>query len=214
MNRLGSNTQVDNSVVGADGSRTGTPVYASGKFGNGLDSPTNVNYVVFSNAITSPTQGILEWWWKPKWASTTGSNHDIINIENGTPAQFHIFWATAGQYMEIYFWEAGYKSRYRFTITFSANDLMHIAVVFDANASANNRIKVYKDGASQTLLTAVNDASWSFVNLDIQLWQKYFGATDAIFDNLKAHDNTGDRQLILNNRNYERFGLNDSRGVL
>jgi hypothetical protein len=209
MNRLGADVQVDQSVLGVNGTRTGTQTYATAKFGNGLDSPTNANYVIFTNAITSPTQGKFGFWWKPKLNSASAVNHDIINNENATPEQFHILWVGGGPYMEIYFWEGGYNSRYRFTPTFSANDLMYILIVFDANESATNRIKLYIDGSQETPSAIVNDSAWSFTNLDIKLRQIYFGATDSILDNIKVEDNTGEFQLVNNNRNNERFGLND-----
>ena len=209
INRLGSDNQVDFSVQGVNGARTGTPVYDFCKFGKGLDSPTGANYVIFTNAITAPTQGVVEWWWKPKFASTRATNGDIINIENAVPEQFHILWLGSLQGIQIYFWEGSYKSRYNFTPSFSANELMHMAVEFDSNQSATNRIKLYKNGIEESS-TINDDGTWAFGNMDIQMRQKWFGVTDSIFDQVKAHDNTGDIQLILDNANNERFGLNDA----
>jgi len=66
LNNLGSNTEVTNSVIGVNGSVSGTPTYATAKFGNGITLNTS-NYAYFNNS-TLPTsisnKGSIAFWIK------------------------------------------------------------------------------------------------------------------------------------------------------
>jgi hypothetical protein len=77
FNTLGSATEILNSIVGANGSRTGGS-YAAVRFSNGYAVTGNSQYIDFSNVINK-TDGSLSFWWKPNFGSTTAGNYALVS---------------------------------------------------------------------------------------------------------------------------------------
>lgn len=207
--KLGTNGQINSPEIGT-GSTVGTISYAPGRFDNGVDNANNINYGTFT--WTNRNKGIIEFWWKPNFPST--STVQSVQVQsNPLGEHFRAMWKDVKNY-RIYFNEFGYFAEYFFDMTFSANDLFHMLIMFDSAESNNNRIKLYKDGVLQNLAFTNNDGPWNFsdgtmeVGSDVQ-------TTGGVVDNVKVYDDTTSILAeVIANRNNEGFPTGGTKKLL
>jgi hypothetical protein len=68
-NKLGNNTEVENSIVGPDGTVVLTPNYPPGKFDNGISSPYVQLYRATFPIVEMPEEGAIATWYTPLFNS-------------------------------------------------------------------------------------------------------------------------------------------------
>ena len=203
------------SQIGPNGVVTGVPAFPAAKFNNGILSSIN-NYGTFNN-IYPIGASIIEFWWKPSFASGAafwdyvilGTGGDRIQTVNITPAVSHL---------SVLAFQGGVrKAQYRHKPVWAANDLMHIAVVVDSAAGPTNRLKLYIDGALEAVTAYTDDNAFVFgapetFNVGINNTNK--NSARAVIDNIKIYDSTADLAGILANRNNEGWPVTGGKRMI
>jgi len=138
-NKLGSNTEVQNSEVGSNGEVVGSVDYGVVQFDNGVRSDANAEYVKFSHTALGKSKGIIEFWAKPDhegpyqnhWidsrnAAEGGAGGNVLSGRQGISfsswGSFNAYIANADGHV-VYISDT--------ETTFSANDVLHILLVWD-----------------------------------------------------------------------------------
>ncbi|MFC1517960.1 LamG-like jellyroll fold domain-containing protein, partial [Candidatus Margulisiibacteriota bacterium] len=214
-NRLGSDAQVTGSEVGVNGSISGggSGTYASVKHGNGIyggtgDGSAKSGTLVMDDAFNTGL-GTIEFWAKPTYSYDDSAYHDFLDGYKGSvvgaDGNFEIRHHNDNT-MHIFFYSppgsgSAPYSEYIFTIddTWSANEVIHMAVSFDKDAGAESKIKLYINGNAQTFSSAVSDQTWTAYDADIT--SGYY-SPDVYIDNIKIYNYA---KTDFSDRFYEGF---------
>ena len=192
-NKLGSQNEIENSMVGTDGNLIGSVFYEPGQFDNGVKSLLETNYVMFANANTAADKGTIEFWWKPDFSSTNTTNCEIIKFKNGD-YEIQIIHNYCGpcvgpRFQVAVFAPGGvFKSWYVFEPFFSQTNLQHVAISWNGSGTSNSKIMLYIDGLSISGYSTVYDATWTgFPNMDLIIPGNNLNRTSLI-DNIKLYN--------------------------
>lgn len=156
-NKLGSEEEVENSEIGADGSINGTPQFVPGKFDNGLYTST-YNWINFTSPNINHANGCLECWIVPKSDWNVGYHYLFHGV--GTTGYASIFcWIYDG----VLNWSAndsgaGYSAVVTWVPDWTVDTPAHIAFVWDVNNAAE-RVSLYRDGEKVGEVTS--NESWT-----------------------------------------------------
>lgn len=165
-NRLGSETEIQNSEFGVNGQLTNPLSFAAVEHGDGVGLATGSAQVVYDNFFgnTFPDAGTIEFWWIPgrDENSSTGSHFDEreaisitsdeLDSNNFPDSHFHIM-QHSGNYLNTTRLSFGIQENAQFNINYDldylAGSKMHVAVTWDKALGAS-AIKLYIDGIEQT----------------------------------------------------------------
>lgn len=209
-NRMGSTTQLSNSVVGQNLSQTGTPTHPSGKFGNAYD-PAVSNYSTFTQDLSgngTHRAGTIEMWVDFNDPGVTTQYMIVGNSDDVSPNQWSIFfnrgaaldldWRFGGAQLGC----NGFDSFYGTTF--------HIAFVWDRDGieGGSDIRRIYKDGSQLASSTATIGADTLYTNSTLYIGIRHSNTnpwTDWI-DNFKLFDYA---KTDFNDRFNERGSMND-----
>jgi hypothetical protein len=208
--RCGSDADFLNPVVGTAWTKAGTPTYNTCKWGNGqITSASNYwsKYVAvglqkFSFTFScKPTSNNV---------TDTGFIGDAIGGYAGILLQF------TGKLNvnigNVISYPKGCVPYFFNTNAWSGGDIIDLAILFDATASAGNKIKAYQNGAdlgAPSSYTEYSGGDWSAVGVGVNVRIGYGAYTNNIIDNFKVWDGVISTNEILQARNNERGGMND-----
>jgi len=170
-NKLGSIDEITNSDAGPAVEIFGTPIFESAQFDNGVYFETETEYLRTTSDILPLQKGCVEFWWRPHydynnqskyyncrfWGSSIGvpgpSPYGKIrpggfyNYENSSFAIQILFTDNSG---------SNYVLKHAPAKPFYANDLVHIAYVWDVDTRIEGQysLAMYQDGE---LIGAWND---------------------------------------------------------
>ena len=187
--------------IGTDAIEHGTSTWNPCKFGNGYYGNNLSNYLsIASGNGIGLTQGIIEFWFKPNYASTlfvhagimgdASSTYDLtFYTHNGK----HTFWR-GGKYVHI----AG---------TWNTGDVMHYMGVWDSSAGFDGAktLALYIDGVeigSNTGALTIPSAD----TLNIGKIATYNKTANAVVDNLKIYNNATVYLDVIANKDTEGWG--------
>lgn len=216
FNRLGSNTEVLNSVIAPNGTITGTITYNALKYGNGSYSNNNANNIIF-NPITGfdPNKWSAEMWLDTDYNMVDGVSNAYYGI---------IYWYyDANNYIIITLYPASYYNYCAFKIagsttnyslrglTWTAHDKIHVAWTYnkDGIGGGADKLQVYVNGVKVgSSTTAAATGSVTGGEIGILTDPSFFGneQADACIDNLKVHNYD---KTDFSDRLNERGGLAD-----
>ena len=138
--------------AGCSGSVTGTGAFAAVKFNNGGEIVYTGDHI-FTFPVTAAF--CYEMWVKPIASSSTSGYMVGINLTNES---FEGQVYEGNLYVSID--QGGVpKSRYTFPMSYGANDVFHIACVFDR--AATDKIRLFKDNVEITVGSKVSDNAWA-----------------------------------------------------
>ncbi|MBN1897847.1 MAG: hypothetical protein JW827_03635 [Spirochaetes bacterium] len=162
-NKLGSDIEVQNSEIGPDGSPNGV-IYAPCKFSNGFKPVGDRNYIDFDNNVIQD-QGCIEFWWKPdeNWNYAVSQKSVFLDSQsmNYPPNDSWGLWfsyvhhsqiiSVAHSVMDSMGHYTSVGGSFTPVTTWSANDLVHIAMVWDRNKQIEGQysLAVYINGILQ-----------------------------------------------------------------
>lgn len=201
-NRLEDATSYAKSIIGNNGTvNTGSPTYSAVKFGNGIDAYSTTEAAIPGFLYTHPTKGTMTFSILVKNASTTSGTYWAYPYGNLA------WWITmsASNTIRVGWYLAVGLCLYQFPITFSANEVMSIAVVFDA--SATERIRLFKNGSEISSNAKTYNNSWTAQNLNF--FMGGYSASSCVIDNVKIYDYNLSASEILQDMNNERGNIND-----
>jgi hypothetical protein len=221
FNRLGDATQVGNSVVGLNFSWTGTPAYAAGKFGNGIDITYSGGEYISNGSWVYYPQGCHEFWLKPDndynsgsnvtyfydWRSSGGTGNPSQIIYYNYGAQIWSLWNPNGAGNGIF------ETQYNDTTSFSGGDLLHLAHVWDAAGidGGSDTHRFYINGSRMTATAGSEATAIHNINIigkTMRIGQSVGANQGAVgvIDNFKTYDWT---KTYFTDRGNERGGLDD-----
>lgn len=157
-NKLGSQTEIENSEYGVDGTIIGNDItYGPVKFNKGATrNVASSSMVNFANIQIQLDKGCIEFWSKMTEAPLTATSHvDWFSESTWTMPQIVFQWdknynwgdvlfiySSGGLYKYIRFWQWN-----AFDIGWTAaGDIIHLAVVWDMDLSYDDCIKLYANG--------------------------------------------------------------------
>ena len=199
-NKLGSLSEVQNSVIGADGSTTGTVTYSSGQHGNSAYTGTlRSNRIIFNDGndiLIDNDVFTRELWMKPTFACTNG-NAGATYLISGTTDDGTVSGSTRD---DIVFSTASYlyiNNQQIFLntgFTFLANVWQHFAFVKDVNGidGGSDTFRVYINNvlvwSTTVAITQTNNTIKSFVLGSYDEVTGTSAGAQTYFDNVKVYD--------------------------
>jgi hypothetical protein len=216
--RLGSDNQVQNSILGTNGTLVGTPTYQASKFGNGVYSNNVANYINIGNGQ----------WFNPNahtidvWINTDYSVTDGVPSSASTNVPWFWYhdannwakWLVRPTVLLIQYRVGGtfYSINLTTNITWAASTDTHTGYLMNRNGinGGSNTFEFYINGAikgSSTLAIANQANAGTMFNLLVQnegglVRFPWVGS----LDNFKAYNYN---RLNFDDRFDERGGLND-----
>jgi len=140
FNRLGSDTQLTNSVVGADGTETGTLTYNAAKFGNGAYSNNAANYFSLDASGFDPNVYTIECWIQTDWSMTDGIPGDAavhrMFCWYFSGVNLTTFGTSATDLFFNHYVSGNNIVGFTTNITWAASTNTHLALVFDRTGIA------------------------------------------------------------------------------
>lgn len=172
--------------IGPAGEITGTPTYEDAKFGKGITNINTTNYVLWPDAFPCINDGIMDFYWIPKFGDDTVTSKVIIAFISGLFRFQILFIGSTGAIEILAQYNSGaFQPRYRINIKpFEANDKIRLTVVFNSAGTATNRIQLYWNKVLCTNQTVMNDTPWNYPTFPLGLNPPGFSDIDAILDNL------------------------------
>lgn len=201
-NKLGSDYAVAHSEAGVNGTWSGQALYDSAKFANGATHRFNrQNCVSFNSALTSEDVFTIEFWIKtpydvPDTLQIDGQNLNLFYIISGSDHNTGFIAAIDSAQLNaaVYHNWPPYSSLYRWNVSWRADELHHIAIVYDNSAGSGQYIKFYFDGELQTSTVMLADSPWEIerpMDLHLGIWLEpnagIIGAEN-IIDNIKIYN--------------------------
>jgi hypothetical protein len=188
---------------------TGTLTYNSGnipnQFGNGMDGNTVANYATFPSSFIS-LSGAIEFQWQPHYNSGSGVlDYMMIARDAATGLkQFEMFWNGPTTEFRVWVFDtAAFRSWYDWTPTFSANDVMHILLVYDGSAGVGLKFRLYINGVLENISSITNDNTWNLGTIDLNVAK--IGPANSIIDQIKSYTDSNFSTEIINSRYIEFF---------
>jgi hypothetical protein len=214
MNRLGSATQVANSVLGANGTASAGITYGAAKHGNGFLSDANTENVSFVDTTIPVSEGIFQFFFKPTF--NFGAQAGALFCDRAATNDYYqmIIFTTD---IKVYIYGTGTNILLTdTTTTFSANDVLCCTVIYSNTAAydGSKTASLYID-KSETASSTTSFGAWiraGDMRLGIDCDASNNPAnteSDCYIDTFKVWDNISDWQKIINNIDEERYGLND-----
>ena len=214
FNRIESDSGVAASVAGSGYSITGSPAYAAGKYGNGINVPANNSGLVVCTSYLGDilkTQGTIELWYKPVYASTDGTLR-FITGGYGTPGPtgvtlHYIYWRDGKFYFQT---AKNHLHQTATAVSFSAGEWIHLAGVWD-DAGINggaNRTQLYVNGVLKGYYSGaivIVGAEWNGI-MNIVGFSHTTASGYGVNDNIKVYDYA---KTDFSDRFNERGGMND-----
>lgn len=221
-NRLGSNIQVQNSVLGIDGAWTGTPTYNAGKFGNGSYSNSNSNYITLPDTSFSPNQFTFDFWFKTDYNVTNGvpsdaSRHALVTYYLSNSARVAIEFSSATGFYVSYIGTSPINYITTTGLTFSSGVIQHFGIVYDSNqiAGSADYFRLYWNGSLLNNSTSSGGTMASGGNIHALIMffsgAPFTNPMDGLIDNLKIYDYV---KTDFTDRFNERGGMNDQEIIL
>jgi hypothetical protein len=205
-NKLGSNTEVQNSIIGPNGTYIVTPTFATTKFENGAYfGPANTQDVGAVFPLSIPANGpyAIEFWVKPNEADPAPDNSrhlfEMRKTDAGNPTGRFILSSTVTTGLN--FNDQGTQTF--LNLTWTAGELFHFAISRDGTT-----VRFYKNGALTDTVTATsttgtigNICLGNFNDSNSQIATSSIGwrPLNGYIDNLKIYDyaktNFSDREI-------------------
>jgi len=165
---------VISSEIGFNLDVVGTPTFVPCKYGNGINCATTNNYARKLSAYSGELNRFaVEFWWKPThawntafsfaeapliWFGPVGSAVHYVRIQRYQGGGTNVWW------LGIRYNNTNYMNLYINTdTTWSASDLLHIGVTFDASAAAADRIQLRVNNVRQSNGTIFTNTDWTDV---------------------------------------------------
>ena len=170
--------------IGSNPYFTGGMSFPAGKFGNmaGLDGAYMVDY---SSLATGDTFS-LSFFWVPGYNNAGISTALLLSNQYGGD-YVSIMYDSGLFQVEI----AGSSHRYLFTPpSWSANQKLHIGLLFDPSESAGNKMKMYVDGSALSLYSAPGDTAWASTSHKFCFGEEMYGGAYSAYggvDNPKIY---------------------------
>jgi hypothetical protein len=204
-------------VTGSALAKTGTPTYAAGRFGNGVEGVNNAYWLCSPDNIFASGNnqaGAIRFWWKPA-AGFDAVNNALFyfsnNVSNTPGVYTYIVGSGAIMRTSVQVISGVQNTIDLATNTFVAGTQYHMAVVWDMAGIGGGAdvARVYKDGV---------DVGSSGNACPVRLWPANCGSLGnyyhipagnqvrGIIDNFKIYDYA---KTDFNDRFNERGGMND-----
>lgn len=155
-NKLGSNTEVSNSVVGANGTIVSNAIFKPGKFGNGFYISNDNDYITFPPSTLSDwSKFTAEMWLKPDWSmiggtsTSDGIDHSPFLMHEGSSLDYiSLYFHQNGVIIFALNADSGNCAVYEDTLDITAEQWYHYAIVADINgiAGTSDKMRLYIDG--------------------------------------------------------------------
>jgi len=189
--RMGAAGEITSPEVGEAGSITGG-AYVACKFDNGFEIDANSEYIRFDNSDVPTTKGRIEFWYKPYYDKDDSSYHTLFRID-AAPHYIALRFDHNTDKLDFYIVGDGGTAQCLWEPTWSANDLVHIAVVWDKDAGFDGAktIAIYVNNvqvASDT--SAFGTPAWGANDLYVGNRAGNDRDADGIIDNFKIWDDT------------------------
>jgi len=196
-NTLSSDAAISKSVKGANGSKTGGS-FAPCRFGDGFEVDANSEYVDFTGTILDVTKGTAEFWYRPSFDYTTTNTCALVSRRTSSSYYMHLIWYKGGGDAEGYFRFViigGTGSSYvDLIVPFDANDVLHVAYVWDATgiggSADKTRVYVHNLTKGKIYQGAGDNVAHSSTLTDIRVGNRSNNdnAADGIIENIKIYD--------------------------
>ncbi len=156
-NKLGSQTEVENSVTGPNGIISGTILFQPCMFDNGAYNNTADSYITFDGSFFTPNCFTFECWFKTDFdvvngVAQDGKNHTLFGWYYDRTHNMTFYFKHETDEGLCFNLHNGYKYYHYFAtssdITFNAGTIHHIALVYDRNgiSGGNDIVRMYLDG--------------------------------------------------------------------
>ncbi len=155
-NRLGSESEVNKSVIGVNGVTAGTPSFTSTIFGTGIDVDAATKLADFLKC--PELKGTIEGYWKPHYDSSSTATAYIIGSPSYSAGRIGFRYNSSTEL--LFFIGAGGGAALLFTSghSHSIDDEIHLAIVWDENGidGGSDTMRIYTDGdLSASTTTAI-----------------------------------------------------------
>jgi hypothetical protein len=157
---LQSSDAITSPNIGSAGSTNGTVAYLAGKYGNGIElnaTSERVSFPIASNF--NKAKGAIEFWFKPNWAHTDSTNHDLlINYSSGT--NYFRFYKHSGNSLYFYIMANSTTSILEVTsgnYSFVSGQWYHLKIEWDDTAALTTQQRIYIDGIEPTHTEPTSD---------------------------------------------------------
>lgn len=189
-----------NSEIGTNPTVAGTPVFDSCKYGKG-NVIGKANSLNFADIDVGAAAFTLDFWVKPPAAYTTysyifhwGMTVGIHDFEVQQHASiFKVGLINSG---------GGYNTYYTFNLTYDANEVFHLAMVFNPAGGAGEKCFVYKNGEAVTRASYTNDSSWATTHLRVWPYDNPVSGNNWNIDNIRVRDGV---ETNFDDRFWENF---------
>jgi len=205
-NKLGSESEVENSEIGENGAIVGTEyAFEPAKYGNGyVRKAIGSNYITFPQTILQnmKSRGTIELWINPKVTNPVAFSYGVFPLLGntfGTNSHVYIAWGDGetgvGIYGSVNFDGVGhttappYESQYVATIGVP----FHIAICWDVDGidETSNTVRVFRNG--ELINTSdetwdANDTTHNYDGFTLGMGPDIGGYDKYIVDNIKVWD--------------------------
>ena len=212
---LESATAIANNPLGQDYSEYGSPTYASGKFGNGLQGTASAGLTCDASTFWPDNgKGALEYWWLPASISGGAGIHFNFTSTGGNPT-FNLGQISGATWRWFFGIEGGaqYMNVSEAVGNVGADGvLVHIAFSWDSagiQGEGGNTIISFVDGVqTQTSSTTWTPIAFNNTGIDILGASVSGGAPiNGVMDNFKVYPTA---VTDWSHRNAKRGGLGDT----
>jgi len=176
-NKLDSDYQVENSIVGEDGEVVGASyTYEDAQFGKGyVRTAIGSNYITFPQNILQnmKEKGTVELWINPKQPNPVAHSYGVYALLGnifGTNSHAYIAWGDGtsgtGIYGSVNFDGTGISTPFESTqFVATVGTPFHVAICWDVNGidGSSNTVRLYRDGS----LIGSNDTTWDHLNTTV-----------------------------------------------
>lgn len=189
-NKLGSDSEVSNSQVGSNFTRSGAISYPAGVYGNGAMITGTSPYLSFPRTALKTNAGTIEFWFKPNFASAgLATRKTLLDCNAGSAFdRLDTGWDPSGNFYWCIFNTNGVNAIAG--PSFVSNDSIHFALVWDSagigGTSAKSRI--YINGAIWDSTTQTPNQNPASTVVYVGHHTTGSANADGIIDNLKVFD--------------------------
>lgn len=208
-NKLGSAGEIGTSEIGANGSISGTVTYGAVKFGNGVKPHVTAGSgnVTFTNAVSDARTFVLSYWVKAGTAWNSGVIHDWVYYHKPVEITgIQVYHDTTNLFQIIVYQSGANKAVYNFNLTYSAGEVFHLCIVFNASGGAGAKLAMYKNGSPVTVASSPTDNAWTWTTGFSPKFISNNGTNDNFSDNLKLYNNISlISDILTNDYTWEGF---------
>ena len=190
-NKLGNETEVNNSKYGQRFNLYGSPDYHAVKYDAGIEFITTSQYAKINNfSEINKYQGCIEFWWKPYYNSNFGAHRSLVHIGEFGNLWFAMYYNHNLKQLIFQIITSGGNCIVKSSgISWNANEVHHLAFCWNIGW-ISQRARIYFDGEDVSVIHSGN-IDWSSYDFQIPtnfVLGYYSGITqkaDALFDNIK-----------------------------